>query len=393
MAAPTFVAEYETAWNNNTNPKVTDAFNAQAGDLLVCIGMSEDQAYPLATPTNTQGALTWTLRQSVVVAAYSTVYVWTATVDANKTGMTVSVGRTGGGWHGINVVHWRGSSGIGASAKANASGAPSVSLTTTQADSAVVVANADWNALATARTWRTVGVAATEVSYSATGNYTVYAAYHSNAGPAGAKTAGLSAPTGQKYSIVAVEVLGTASTVPSGSAALTATTALDTAGSTTRTGTAAFNAAAGVAATGSVDRSGTAGITAGTDVAAAGHTARSGTTDTSTTVALSASGSTARSGTAAFTVSLTVTAIGELDMRDIVISSTTGPTSDWATTLLLGSSLTISPIVATWDTTTPRIAATTTGPVNESTIAIGTPALAATVNAPTVAATTTSPTN
>src|SRR5690606_26418206 len=196
MAAPTFVAEWESAWNNNTSPKTTAAFNAQAGDVLVCIGMSEDQSFTLSTPTNTQGGLSWTLRQSVVVSNYSTCYVWTAVVDAPKTGMTVSVARSGNAWHGLNVLQFRDSDGVGASAKANATGAPAVTLTTTQPDSAVVVAVSDWNATsAGSRTWRTVGSAASEVTYNANNNYTVLAAYHANAGAAGSKTAGLSSPS------------------------------------------------------------------------------------------------------------------------------------------------------------------------------------------------------
>jgi len=38
----------------------------------------------------------------------------------------------------------------------------------------------------------------------------VYVAYYPDAGTAGSKTVGLSAPTGQQYSIVAVEIKGTA---------------------------------------------------------------------------------------------------------------------------------------------------------------------------------------
>lgn len=313
MAAPTFVAEHETTWNSETpNPRVTAAFNALAGDLLVCIGMSEDQAYPLATPTNTQGALTWTLRQSVVVSAYSTCYVWTAPVDANKTGMTVSVSRTSNGYHGINVLHFRDTAGVGASAKANASGAPSVGLTTGAADSAVVVAVADWNAVSGAsRTWRTVGTAATEQSYEANGHYTLYAAYHANAGAAGAKTAGLSAPTGQKYAIIAVEILGAASEeVPTGSASGTITISGTAVGSTTRTGVASGSIGVTGTAAGATTRAGAAAGTVAVSGTASGTTTRQGSAAGQLLLTSTAAGQSTRTGQAAATTDLSGTALG-----------------------------------------------------------------------------------
>jgi hypothetical protein len=92
------------------------------------------------------------------------------------------------------------------------SGAPSLSITTTQDNSAIVVANGDWNATdGASRTWRTAGSSATENTYFRDSTrYTAYGAYHADAGTAGGKTVGLSAPGGQKYSIIAVEVKGTA---------------------------------------------------------------------------------------------------------------------------------------------------------------------------------------
>lgn len=212
MAAPTFAGEAETAWNSNSSPR-TQSVTVTAGERLVVIGSSEDGSTTLATPTG--GSLTYTLQQSVVVASYCTVYVWTATASSSAT-FDVSITASGGGQFGFNVLRFSGSDGFGASTKTNvASGAPSLSLTTGSANSAIVAINADWNAGSGSRTWRTINsitptAGSGEVSYAATGNFTIYGAYWSDAGTAGAKTTGLSAPTGQKYAIIALEVLGTA---------------------------------------------------------------------------------------------------------------------------------------------------------------------------------------
>jgi hypothetical protein len=183
----------------------------QTGDIIVVIGLTQDSARLLSTPTG--GSLTYTLQQSVIVAAYSNAYVWTATATSNAT-FTISVAATGTGLaFGTDIQIWRGSAGVGASSKTNAAGAPSLALTTSYANSAVCVGNADWNAVdGASRTWRQVGgVSPTEAAYQFyTGSYTVYAAYHPDAGAAGSKTVGLSAPTGQAYSTIAVEIRGAA---------------------------------------------------------------------------------------------------------------------------------------------------------------------------------------
>jgi hypothetical protein len=124
---------------------------------------------------------------------------------------------SGGGHWGDIALRFSGSNGIGASAKANASsGASTVSLTTSQPDSAIVCFCLDFNGGSGAsRVWETINsVTPTagngyEQAYTLdTGNYTIYAAYWPDAGAAGAKTVGLSAPTGMAFSVIAVEVLG-----------------------------------------------------------------------------------------------------------------------------------------------------------------------------------------
>lgn len=219
MVAPTFVAEYETVWNTTTTPKTVSVTTA-VGDVLVVIGMAEGRLATLGTPTGGTG-LTWTLRQEVTATPpedWATAKVWTAVATTAET-FNLSIARAGTAqqWGWI-AMRWSGSDGVGASSKTNVSGgAPSLGLTTTGDNSAICVGNSDWNAIdGASRTWRTVnGAAATEQAYfRSSTSYALYAGRHNDAGTAGAKTVGLSAPSGQKYSIVAVEVLGTSGGSP-----------------------------------------------------------------------------------------------------------------------------------------------------------------------------------
>jgi hypothetical protein len=207
ITAPTYIGEAEVSWSTTTASKTTSSFAVQAGDVLVAYGMSEDTPDELAI---SGGSLTWTQRQRVDESDYGPDYVWTATVDTTKS-MTVTITRTSGlTEYGGDVLIFRGSGGIGASAQAHDTGAPSLSLTTTQANSAIVVAAVDWNAVSgSSRTWRTGAGALTETSYfTHAGHYTIFGGLHAGAGAAGAKTVGLTAPAGQQYSIVAIEVKG-----------------------------------------------------------------------------------------------------------------------------------------------------------------------------------------
>jgi len=214
---PTFQAEYEAAWDTTTTPKTVTPTTA-AGDILAVFGGVED--FDLATlNTPTGNSLTYTQQQAVAVSGnWCAAHIWTAPDATGGAGWTLSDTRTAGVavW-GFNCLRFSGSDGVGASAKANTTGAPSLNITTQADNSAIVVGVFDWNAVdGASRTWRTVnGITPAagdgEKTYFTNGvNYTVYGAYYSDAGAAGVKTVGLSAPTGQEYSIVAVEIKGTA---------------------------------------------------------------------------------------------------------------------------------------------------------------------------------------
>ena len=218
MAAPTFVASYVPAsnWTSTTTPK-TQSVTVAAADVLAIFGATEGLSYTLATPTG--GSLTYTLQQSIVLSSYCPAYAWTALPGSGQT-FTLSDAMSGGGAWGDIAYRFSGSNGIGNTAKTNSnSGAAALTFSTSQSHSAVACIVLDWNGLSGAsRTWETVNsITPTagngyEQAYTLdASNYTIYSAYYPDAGAAGSVTVGLSAPSGMQYSIIAVEILGTAS--------------------------------------------------------------------------------------------------------------------------------------------------------------------------------------
>lgn len=213
---PTFITHYPVAtWDTTTTPKTATA-TTSARDFLVVMAMSEDSTLAWNTPTG--NSLTYTSRQSDFTAGWGSAQVWTTTDAAGAAGWTLSVttNTTVKKW-GFDALRFGTTTGYGTSAKnveasgGASGGAPSLSITTTRANSAIAVCVVDFSAKdGTVRTWRTVnGAVAVETTYFRNSlNYTVYAGYYANAGAPGAKVVGLTAPTAQQYTIMAVEVMG-----------------------------------------------------------------------------------------------------------------------------------------------------------------------------------------
>lgn len=212
VTSPVFVQEAETAYGKTTSTtRSTSSFGVQAGDVLVAYGFTEDSGIKISGVSG--GSLSWTLQNSVDLSGYNHVGIWTAVVDSSKSmSVTFTKNSSQESSFGGNVLVFRGSSGVGASSKTNSSsGAPSLGITTTQDNSAIVVANGDWSANdGSGRSWRSGAGNFIEQTYAGTvgSDYIVYGGYHQDSGSAGSKTVGLSSPSGQKYAIVAVEIKG-----------------------------------------------------------------------------------------------------------------------------------------------------------------------------------------
>jgi hypothetical protein len=213
-APPTAVSSGQVAsWKTESTSKRFTLDGLEVGDTLAAYGLTEDQSITAAISGR---GLTWTQRRQVNVGNHGRAYVWTATaITAGSLTLTCRRG-TAGGSYGCGAVAYRDSDGIGASAKANGTGAPALSFATMQDDSALLVANVDWLAFdGERRAWRTSVGPLSELTYERSSrDHTVYAARHPAVGAIGGKTVGLTAPGRQRYSIVAVEIKGTANPPP-----------------------------------------------------------------------------------------------------------------------------------------------------------------------------------
>lgn len=219
-APPTFVAKYDSnpvRSGTSTGTPATQSVTTAVGDALVLYAdVGDPGATSFSTPTGGTG-LTWTLQQQFDTASFCVVKVWTAVATTAET-FTLSVARTGTanpwGW---TALRFSDTAGVGATNIANGNAAPSLTLTTQQANSAIVVTSPDWDLVAGANTWRTpsgstAAVEQTDVTLAS--SYRAYGAYHADAGAAGSKVVGMTAPTGQAYVTVAVEVLPASAKAP-----------------------------------------------------------------------------------------------------------------------------------------------------------------------------------
>lgn len=240
MAAPTLVATYKVALAQSTATLSTSVTVAN-GDLLVVMATAESGQVLFTGCSG--GGLTYTQRQylnTTTSASNPQAICWTAPSTSAQT-FTLSVTQNGGGGSSgnhVSLIVYRFSShgGYGGSAATiNGGSAPSLAYTTTGANSALVFVNSDWNCVnGSSRTYRTVNGITPAAGGSGeddygffTGSTTYEAAHYSDAGAAGAKTVGLTAPTSEKPGMIVVEVLaassGTNVTVTGVTATATAT--------------------------------------------------------------------------------------------------------------------------------------------------------------------------
>lgn len=214
MAAPTLVTDLDTLFNSTTTPKTTGSFSSlTVGEVLVSALVVENGlSSPNYTWSNSGTAETWT--EATGQGSSTDCFVQIAsTIVTTAQSATVSCARTAGStaFYGQTTARFSGSDGIGNQAGNNTS--QSVSITTTQANSGVMVVIGDWDATdwGTTRPWLTVnGQTTQELAYFRDSiHYTLGIAFFPDVGAAGAKTVGLSGLTGT-FTISALEVKGSA---------------------------------------------------------------------------------------------------------------------------------------------------------------------------------------
>lgn len=217
--AVAFVDEHEvTSWSTAGLTK-SSTFTPSAGDTLVTFASVYDitmcQLSGIAG-----GGLTWTNRAQIdSFSGWGGCYIWTAPV-ASTASVTITVTATAasGAW-GYNILRYTGVTGFGTGVTNHVNtGAPSTAITTASANSVIVWVSNDLNTVGGAHTYLTAGVGAfTEQSFDNVASTSgIYGGFHADAGAAGAKTVGISAPTGQWWAHAALELKGSAGAAAAG---------------------------------------------------------------------------------------------------------------------------------------------------------------------------------
>ena len=221
-SAPTFVASYAPAAATSdtvATTTLTGSITCAAGDLLL---VTVDTGNRLVVPAGVSGGgLTWTQVSHANAAAVSgnsdaAVYAATAT-SAQTFTATVTVTDTASAGHSWiwQCQRWSNAHLTGITWQIPGSTTGQLSFTTSVANAALALTISDYNTVnGASRTYVTASAGAlTETQYGVNGTgETVYSGYYRNAGAAGSKTVGISAPTGTLDAICVVEIAAGAST-------------------------------------------------------------------------------------------------------------------------------------------------------------------------------------
>jgi hypothetical protein len=127
--------------------QTTRSFSTSApGELLIAFAASDGPGSGGQMLTVSGAGLSWTLAQRANTQA-GTAEIWKAAAPTPLSNVTVSSSQARSGYdQSLTVIAFAGASGIGASAAGNgATGAPSLSLTTTQAGAFVYGVGQDWD--------------------------------------------------------------------------------------------------------------------------------------------------------------------------------------------------------------------------------------------------------
>jgi hypothetical protein len=196
-------------FNDGRGTRTTAAFSTSApGDVLVAFVASDGPTSGGQTATVSGAGLTWTLVKRSNTRL-GTSEIWQATAAAQLSNVTVrSTQRFTTYDQSLTVVAFGNASGVGASATAGAaSGAPSVSLTTTKAASLVYGVGNDWDSAIA----RTLGANQTMVHQwvdTNTGDTFWVQAVSSAIASAGTLVqVNAAAPTTDQWNLAAVEIL------------------------------------------------------------------------------------------------------------------------------------------------------------------------------------------
>jgi hypothetical protein len=211
VAAPTLTSQASSSWADQASPpEVTGTLTWNAGDRILVVALTEDSTITLATPTAT--GLTFTAlgtEQAVTDSCWA--HAWQATAAASGSSAITAAAAAGSATNtrDLAAFAWGGCTGFVRTNGATPGAAQTVSVTRTQANSAVVFASADWSAGGVAGLgWTPAGQ--TQLQAAASAGATGLLAYWGDQGATGTTSYGTTGLAGTVYTALAVEVLGTA---------------------------------------------------------------------------------------------------------------------------------------------------------------------------------------
>lgn len=211
MTAPTLLDFGESNWTDTSLTETTaDIDWSAAGDFVIVLGATEDNAQTIGTPTAT--GLTFAAMSGTPTNSSNSckAYAWSATAAGNNNSTVTATGAGGTATRGISAWAFTGSAALGSPVVA-VSAALTVSVGVQQ-DSTVIMVLADWNA-AVASAPVTTPAGGTVVRNTNVNGAATYVLVEWTNQAAGTRSYGIgSGWTGTgTVSKIAVEVQGTAS--------------------------------------------------------------------------------------------------------------------------------------------------------------------------------------
>lgn len=219
----------------NSTALVSPSFTPATGEIIVVKGCTESQMAYSGNPTATGGGISdWNRRVYDATSNHCWSAIWTGTITSGGSSITVSSSALSSpGWHSMVVERWADAklATTPATGDTRGSDAPTATITTAANNSKVSWLNADWAAVdgTSNRSYRSSAVEDTGGFDYHNGAYTAYYATQ-DAATAGSQTYGLTAPGGQTYTLLSIEIQASVSTVDAdiSATAVTGTTSIPT---------------------------------------------------------------------------------------------------------------------------------------------------------------------
>jgi len=210
MAQPTLSDYQESDYSDTATNEVSASITWSAGDVIVVLGMTENNTRDMGLPTATGLTFAAVAGTPTNTANSCKGYAWTATAGSSGSGAVTSVKSHPVSAGGLSVFVFSGSDGLGGTSISAALGSTTTqSLTRTGTNSHVVQIWGDWNAVNdTTVTWTPSGQTQREATF-VSGAATFFAASWGDQGASGATSYGFSGFAGGDMTAITLEVLGT----------------------------------------------------------------------------------------------------------------------------------------------------------------------------------------